>query len=67
MTEYIPYILAALPILFVVGWYCRRWGLADGYAEGYIAGQAAGADVSKTGAPLRPVAPDLSGGPRERA
>lgn len=42
MTDYLPYILCALPILLAVGWYCRRWGHVDGYAEGYDLGRQKG-------------------------
>lgn len=42
MNEYIQYLLAALPVLLVVGWYCRRWGLSDGYAAGHENGRTVG-------------------------
>ena len=42
MIEYLPYVLAALPVLLGVGWYCRRWGFDDGYAEGHAAGYLKG-------------------------
>lgn len=42
MNDQMIYILGALPILLVVGWYCRRWGLGDGYAEGYEKGRTVG-------------------------
>ncbi len=42
MTEYLPYVLAALPVLLGVGWYCRRWGFDDGHAEGHAAGYLKG-------------------------
>ena len=62
MTEYLNVALTLAGI--AAGWYCRRWGHADGYAEGYEAGRTKGllegADIV--------VSPSLaSGGPRERA
>ena len=59
MNEYIPRILAALAALFAVGWYCRRWGISDGYAEGYDAGRTNGL---LEGAGVA-VSPNLAGGP----
>lgn len=35
-------VLIALIALIVVGWYCYRWGHANGSAAGYDAGHAAG-------------------------
>lgn len=40
--DYIPHILAALAAIVLVGWYCRRWGHADGYAAGYDLGRQKG-------------------------
>lgn len=62
MTEYLPYILSALAALIVVGWYCRRWGRAEGYEAGRLKGLLEGSGVQHG-----PVAPSLSGGPREPA
>jgi hypothetical protein len=42
MTEYLIPLLGALAALVLVGWYCRRWGHADGYAEGYDLGRQKG-------------------------
>ena len=73
MSEYITPILAALAVLIAVGWYCRRWGIADGRAEGYLEGYAAGrkdvwGDVwNRPAAAKVPPKQDLSGGPREPA
>ena len=68
MTQYIPYAaaLAALAALIAVGWYCRRWGIADGEAQGYERGRLKGL-LEGPGMPHDPVLPSLSGGPREPA
>ena len=42
MSEQLTYLLGALPILIAVGWYCRRWGIDDGYADGYEKGRTVG-------------------------
>lgn len=70
MTEYLPYVLAALPVLLVVGWYCRRRGRARGYADGFDRGRQKGLmegsgvrNPALTGGPMQgdsPVSPDLS-------
>lgn len=65
MTQYIPYV-AALTALIAVGWYCRRWGIADGEAQGYERGRLKGL-LEGSGMRHDPVLPSLSGGPRERA
>ena len=63
MTDYIVPIIAAGIALVAVGWYCRRWGHADGIADGYEAGRTKGL-IEGAGV----AAPSLaSGGPRERA
>ena len=63
MPDYIVPIIAAGIALVAVGWYCRRWGHADGRAEGYEDGRTKG---MREGAGV--VIPSLaSGGPRERA
>ena len=56
MTEYLNVALTLAGI--AAGWYCRRWGHADGYAEGYEDGLTKGL---LEGAGV--VSPSLAGGP----
>ena len=65
MNQYIPYI-AAFAALIAVGWYCRRWGIADGHAQGYEVGRLKGL-LEGSSMWHGSVLPSLSGGPREPA
>lgn len=67
MPEYLIPLLGAIAALVLVGWYCRRWGRADGYAEGYDLGRqkgllerddvrgASGKAIGGGGEPVEPV------------
>ena len=58
MIDLVIAALAALVALVAIGWYCRRWGHADGYTDGYDAGRTKGL---LEGAGV--VGPSLAGGP----
>lgn len=58
MNDHLPCLLAALAALIAIGWYCRRWGTDDGYADGYDKGRTNGL---LEGAGV--VSPSAAGGP----